>query len=186
MAEIAGRKVSDIRMTQRLLADLGIDGDDAHALLKEIAVQFDVDFESFVWLRYFGDEGWDLFAPTITALRCTQPAFARRWRAAKDAEREITVSHLAEVISARKWIESDMPRQLADHGWAQGVLAVVMSIAGITMLVVPAVYLAAIFTEAPAASDRLGMWAGFIAFLAVAAFLLRSSWRNVSRKADSG
>ncbi len=92
----------------RLYSDLGMTGDDAAAFIAAFANKYAVEMSGFVWLRYFDDEGADMMGPAIVlGASVLSPAFAVRWQAARDAEREITMAHLAEVARARVWHDPD-------------------------------------------------------------------------------
>lgn len=95
----------NIRPESRLLADLRLDGDDAGELINAYAEHFGVDMTDFLWLRYFNDEGVDIFTPAfVVTFRAISPHFKAKWRAARAQEREITVAHLVDVVGTRRWI----------------------------------------------------------------------------------
>lgn len=96
--------VDDVGPDSRLFSDLHLDGDDAGAFMERFAAKHGVDMTDFVWLRYFGDEGFDMMGPAISmAASILSPSFAVRWQAARDAEREITIGHLVEVARDKMW-----------------------------------------------------------------------------------
>lgn len=103
--QMSGAQRDRLTPQTRLARDLGLDGDEAGEFMDAFATKFDVDMEGFYWLRYFGDEGWNMLTPATTLVaRALSPAFRRRWRAAQEAEREITLAHLTEVVEAGRWV----------------------------------------------------------------------------------
>lgn len=108
IAELAKNHTGATSVTPstRLYADLGMTGDDARGFMLTFAASYEVDLGDLVWLRYFDDENTDMLAPAAAlAASVFSPAFAVRWQAARDAEREITIAHLAEVARAKTWID---------------------------------------------------------------------------------
>ncbi len=96
--------VSEVTPSTRLYKDLGLTGEDAEEFMSRFAGAFDVDMTSFVWLRYFNDEGMDMLGPALAlGASVLSPSFAVRWQAAHDAEREITLAHLVDVARAKVW-----------------------------------------------------------------------------------
>lgn len=168
-------------MRAQRLTDLGLDGDSAHALLRAVEHKFDVDFEGFRFLRYFSEEGWAPFRPLVVfVLERASPDFARRWRAASDAERDVTVAHLIAVAEAKRWSEPALPRARAAPSLLAGAFGV---LAPLILALAPAVYLAAYIGTS--GRSALGMLAGVGAFSAVIAVLIWNAWRGVERKLDS-
>lgn len=97
----------------RLYSDLGMTGDDAEEFLKAFIVKFEPDMGGLVWQRYFDDETAtpDMLEPAfVLGASLLSPGFAVRWQAARDAERDITVAHLAEVARTKTWRDSDLKR----------------------------------------------------------------------------
>lgn len=94
-----------ITADSRLYTDLGMTGDDAEEFLLAFATKYDVDLGGLVWLRYFDDEASDMLSPAIAlGASILNPSFAARWQAAHDAEREITIGHMADAARAKLWI----------------------------------------------------------------------------------
>lgn len=126
VAEVSGR--SDVRPESRLLRDLGIDGNQARVLLGELAARYDVDLSAFQWQRYFDNEGFDFVEPfLVMAARRIDRRFDARWQAALDAEREITVSHLAAAVESGRWFEPE-ERRAPSGGPARAAFAVALAL----------------------------------------------------------
>lgn len=126
---------ADVHPESRLFTDLGMDGDDASEFLQAFSQRFDIDWTGFHWLRYFGDEGIDVFAPVFSVVAQSLSAnFRQRWKAAREAEREITVAHLARVAEAKRWIEPpDAARRQSASLLARLPGTVFMSVATISL-----------------------------------------------------
>jgi hypothetical protein len=184
-ADYSATPLEEIGRETRLLGDLSLDGDDASAFMKAFADRFGVDFDGFVWLRYFGDEGLDLLAPALAfAARAISPAFARRWRAAREAEREITIGHLVRVAGARRWIhpaEASPPR--GPHAFGE-VLSALMLLIVLFLSALGALALYGYFTGR-IGDISLPSLLGLLAAVAGTLFLIWASWRNVQRKLAS-
>ena len=94
----------------RLYADLGMTGDDAERFLQAFAANYDIDMSALEWQRYFENEPTmaDMLMPALVfGASVLSPTFAVRWQSAREAEREITIAHLAEVASTKVWREPD-------------------------------------------------------------------------------
>jgi LPS sulfotransferase NodH len=57
----------------RLNYDLGVDGDDADAVMNAFFIQFEVAHGDYDWVRYFGMEGLNPFAVLYDLLRRKPP-----------------------------------------------------------------------------------------------------------------
>lgn len=166
----------------RLLTDLGLDGEDASDFIEAFAERFDVDFSSFRWLRCFGDEGLDALAPTIAALRRAFSTKTRlRWRAAHEAEREISIIHLADVAKTKRWIEPGPEAARATPRppvrALQPVLALLVPLPFIALCIAAVL----VFVAAPDITSE----AIAAVFVSLAALILWTPWRNVTRKLES-
>lgn len=126
---------SDVGPESRL-SDLGIDGQDGGEVLREIAAKHPIDFSGFHFLRYFGDEGMDFFQPFfVMVARLISRDFDARWRTALDAEREISVRHLALVAEAGRWFEPDEPRMRRGGAWG-AALSVMLALPILVIFIV--------------------------------------------------
>ena len=81
------------------------DTEDNPAFMSEFQRRFDVDMSRFHFLRYFKPTPFNPFAPALALFLCREPNFSRRWRAACDAERDLTIDHLVHVAEAKRWLE---------------------------------------------------------------------------------
>jgi acyl carrier protein len=170
----------------RLAGDLGLDGDDAHEFVAAFSEHYGVDFDGFVWLRYFGDEGWDFLRPTlVAAAKALSPAFARRWRAAQDAEREVTIAHLVEVAQAKRWRHPGPEHAVARRPSAFAtLLGAAMSLPILALGAFGLIALYGLATGAVAA--RLLQGAVVVLMAAMPFYFGWVSWRNIQRKLASG
>jgi hypothetical protein len=87
-------QTKDITLNTRLREDLKIDGDDVDTLFFKIAEQFGVDWQGFVFYRYFHEE-----AHLFSLL------FEYYYRKRHGTLKTITVSHLLSVIKCGVWFE---------------------------------------------------------------------------------
>ncbi|HRO04831.1 MAG TPA: DUF1493 family protein, partial [Terricaulis sp.] len=166
-------------------SDLGLDGDPAGAFMQAFKERFAVDMESFIWLRYFGDEGWDMLKPLIVALARLDAGFDQRWRAALAEEREITLSHLVDVAQAKSWIHPGPAH--APLRKPSRLAALLVSAAAIGVAVFAVLYAVAVYGLAIGALGEVS-WVTAAALIAAAAFptlLIRSAWSNIQRKLAS-
>ncbi|MBC7782895.1 MAG: DUF1493 family protein [Burkholderiales bacterium] len=102
--------VSTVTANTRLYSDLGMTGDDADAFMKAFAVKYGPDLGGLNWQRYFDHEPGtsDMLEPALVlAASMLRPSFAVRWHAARNAKRDITVAHLADVARAKVWRDPD-------------------------------------------------------------------------------
>ena len=185
VAEHAGRKPEVITREQRLAADLGMEGGSAMALMRAFEHRFDVDFDGFVFLRHFSEEGWRPFRRLIVlVLQQASPAFARRWQAAKNAERDIVVAHLIDVAAAKRWSEPDRRPSNDKTGPVTAFMRRAFDLlAPLTLALVPGVYLAA--SLGTSGRSALAMLSGGVAFTLVLGFFFWSAWKSIQRKLAS-
>jgi hypothetical protein len=170
----------------RLYTDLGMTGDDAEEFMTAFAVKYEVDMESFIWLRYFDDEGSDMMAPAITLIASVlSPSFAVRWQAARDAEREITIAHLAGVAAEHVWRD---PTEAFTRKRNPFVLTLIFSIVAVLISVLfvlmNAIVLHALLSGKLGDENLLVVF-GVIATGLVFPWLAYTSWRNIQRKLAS-
>lgn len=134
VTEVSAR--SDVRADSRLLSDLGIDGNQARVLMGELAARYDVDLSGLQWQRYFDNEGFDFVEPFVVMVaRRVNRRFDARWQAALDAEREISVLHLAKAVEAGRWFEPE-ERRKAPGGPAHAAFAVALALPILFMVLV--------------------------------------------------
>ncbi len=151
--------------------------------MRQLSLRFDVDLAGFHFLRHFAAEDFDLLAPAIVSvagLIC--PTLRRKWMAALDAEREITVSHLLRIVEARRWIE---PGETARRKRGFSGARLLFSLAAILLLFAMPLFFVAAAAYAPAPRSRLEYIAGAGFFLAVLAYMALASWRGIRRKLAS-
>lgn len=172
----------------RLYSDLGLTGDDADALMKAFVVKYDVDMSNFVWLRYFEDEPTlnDLMGPAMAlAASVLSPSFAVRWQAARNAEREITIAHLAAVAAAKTWIEPGddfRRRQRASALLPLFSAASVLVMAFFALLGPMVIY---VFLTGGLGERNALALIGILAVSILPFFLAFTSWRAIRRKLAS-
>jgi acyl carrier protein len=96
LTELTGYHPAGITPDTRVLEDLGIDGDDADDLFRELEKRFGVDTSEFPTLEYFGSEGFsidDLFAlPLLIVARLFMSA--RRYHAEINGMKSLAVADL--------------------------------------------------------------------------------------------
>ncbi|MEQ1811966.1 MAG: DUF1493 family protein [Terricaulis sp.] len=172
----------------RLYADLGMTGDDAHEFLLAFATKYDVDMERLIWLRFFDDEPStnDLMAPAITlAASVLSPSFAIRWQAARDAEREITIAHLADVARAKVWSDpGDAYRRTRGHS----PLVLIFSAASLSLLaffVLLGIAVGYAFLAGQLGDKNYIALLGVLAVSVLPFFFAFSSWQSIQRKLAS-
>lgn len=175
-----------ITANTRLYADLGMTGDDAQEFITAFAVKYDVDMESFIWLRYFDDEGSDMMAPAMALIASVlSPSFAVRWQAAHAAEREITIGHLVDVVSERTWRD---PGNAFLRKRNPIVLTLILSTVSLVVSVFfvlgSAIVLYALLAGELGETNLLAAF-GVIATGLVFPWLAYASWRNIQRKLAS-
>lgn len=104
-----GADKGDLTLETRLFADLGIDGDDGHALLDSFAARFSVDMTGMNSFCYFDDEPPKVMYSELTWLL---GLLISRFRTYVDdclsARKEITVGDLYVSARLRRW---DFPAQ---------------------------------------------------------------------------
>ena len=172
----------------RLYADLGMTGDDAREFLLKFATKYDVDMGALVWLRHFDDEPStsDLMEPAITlAASVLSPAFSVRWKAARDAEREINLAHLADVARAKVWTDpGDAYRRVRGHS----PLVIAFSAASVLLMaffvLLGAAVAYSLITGQLNDTNVLALL-GVVAVSALPLFFAYSSWKSIQRKLAS-
>jgi hypothetical protein len=184
-AQLTGRDTKDLTPAMCLHGDLGIDGDDASAFMSAFARRYDVDLSQLRWARYFDDEGWDLLQPLlVAAMSVANPRFAARWRAAVEAEREITLNHLVLVARTREWSDPVSARRRKQPGRLAQALSI---LAALPVLVLGGVGALACFGYFTGRLGQTNLATALVMIaLAVTPLLLAwGSWRNVQRKLAS-
>jgi len=175
-----------ITANTRLYSDLGMTGDDAQEFMTAFAVKYDVDMESFIWLRYFDDEGSDMLAPAMALIASVlSPSFAVRWQAAHEAEREITIAHLVDIATERTWRD---PGEAFKRKRNPMVLTVIFStvavLFSILFVLMSVIVLHALLSGKLGEENLLTVF-GVIATGLVFPWLAYASWRNIQRKLAS-
>ena len=184
-AQFAGREISEIAPGTRLYADLGLTGDDAHGLMAVFAERFSVDMGGFVWLRYFDDEGWNMLDPAVVmAASLVSRGFMAQWAAATSAEREITISHLADVAARRAWFEPGAEHHRPRRTAFANVLSLAAAVATAFLVLVGALACYGYLTGALGDAHRLAA-IGLFAMTLLPLVLVWASIRNVRRKLAS-
>lgn len=179
---------STITPETRLYADLGMTGDDANEFLLAYATKYDVDMGALIWLRHFDDESSvsDLMEPAITlAASVLSPSFAVRWQAARDAEREISIAHLAEVARAKVWAD---PGEAYTRTRGYSPLVLAFSAASVLLLaffVLLGVAVGYAFVTGQLGETKLLPLLGVIAVSVLPFFLAFASWCSIERKLAS-
>lgn len=176
----------------RLYADLGMTGDDADGFLQAFAAKYGVDLSGVVWLRYFDEEPTtnDLMEPAITLAACVlSPSFALRWQAARNAEREITIAHLADVARAKVWIH---PGEAFKHDRRTSPLVLVfsaMSVLVMAFFVLLGGVVAYAFLAGELGEKNVVVLVGIFSVSLLPLYFAFASWRAIERKlasADGG
>lgn len=173
----------------RLYADLGMDGDDAEEFLGPFAARYGVDMGSMVWERFFSGEPTvtDMLTPALVlAASVLSPSFAVRWQAARLAEREITITHLADVARSKVWTD---PSEASARKHKSSLLTLAFSLITLVMLTF-FVALGAIVTYALLAGEmgeqKVLALVGVAAMsIALPIYLAYASWRQISAKLAS-
>jgi hypothetical protein len=174
--------VDEIHASTRLLSDLGLDGNDADPFIEEFAKTYDVDMTSFQWLRYFGDEGFDLLSPALVmTARFFSPAFARKWDAAREAEREITIAHLVHVAETRAWSHPGAEDRVQSDYTIMNIISVLMALALVLLVATGALACYGYLTGEIGSVNILTL-AGLLGMALFPVMLAISSWRNIQRK----
>ncbi|MCX7359830.1 MAG: DUF1493 family protein [Alphaproteobacteria bacterium] len=172
----------------RLYADLGLTGDAAREFLLAFATKHDVDMERLIWLRFFDDEPSisDLMEPAVMlAASVLSPSFAARWQAARDAEREITLAHLADVARAKSWTDpGDAFRRTRGHS------PLVIAFSGASVLLMAFFVLLGAAVGYALIAGELGevnviALLGVIGVSVLPFFFAFASWRSIERKLAS-
>lgn len=170
----------------RLHADLGMTGDDAERFLQAFAIKYDVNMEALEWQRYFDNEPTmaDMLMPAmVLGASVVSPAFAVRWQGAREAEREITIAHLAEVASLKVWRQPDAGFRRAPK--SNGLTLIFSTLALLTMgffIAIGIAVLYAFFTGA-LGERRVLVLVGIAATgVVLPIYLCYASWRQIRRK----
>jgi len=170
----------------RLYADLGLTGDDAGNFMTAFAAKYEVDMSAFVWLRYFDNEGWDLMGPAIALAACIiSPSFAVRWHAAHDAEREITIAHLADVARTKVWREPEQAFRRTKAPLVQILVFSVLSVFLAAFFLLGSLAVLHAFLGGQLGNKNLLALLGVIATGLVFPGLAFASWRQIQRKLAS-
>ena len=176
-------ETSKVDADTRLYADLGLTGDDAGNFMTAFSVKYEVDMSAFVWLRYFDNEGSDLMGPAIALAACAiSPSFAVRWHAAHDAEREITIAHLADVARAKVWRD---PGQAFRRTKAPRVPTLIFSVLSVLLaafFLLGSLAVLHAFLNGQLGDKNLLVLFGVIATGLVFPGLAFASWRQIRRK----
>lgn len=173
----------------RLYADLGMDGDDADEFLTPFAARYGVDMRPMVWQRFFSNEPTmtDMLTPAlILAASVLSPSFAVRWQAARHAEREITVAHLADVSRSKVWRD---PSEASARKHKLSILTLLFSSIALLVLaffvVLGVVVIYAVLAGEMGEQKVLAL-VGVAAMSIVSPFYLAyDSWRQISAKLAS-
>jgi len=170
-----------------LYRDLGVTGDDAVALLDAFTTKYGVDLSAFVWGNFFDDEGGSaamLEPALVLAASILSPTFAVRWQAARDAEREISVAHLAKVARARVWIDPDASFQRENKLNALGLIFSVLATATMAFLVLLGGVVVYGFLTGELGDQKILVLIGIVAMGLMPIYLAFASWRQIQRKLD--
>lgn len=173
----------------RLHADLGMTGDDAERFLQAFAIKYDVNMEALEWQRYFENEPTmaDMLMPALVfGASVLSPTFAVRWQSAREAEREITIAHLAEVASTKVWREPDAGFRRAPK--SNELTLIFSALALLTMGFFVAIGIAVLYAFLTGALGERR----FLVLVGIAAtgivlpiYLAYASWRQISAKLAS-
>ena len=129
--QISGQKPEKITRNARLLEDLGIYGNDGHALFELLHEQFEMDWTGLDLRVHFGEEG--LGAPLPWQVR-ESPAYFEH--------QSMTVAELMAALRDGHWPESPVipapagqQRMLHAASWVQlGILALFLGLAAAVMI----------------------------------------------------
>ena len=142
----------------RLVSDLGIWGDDAGDLIEVFAKKFRVRMDGFVFLDHFGCEAVGAVPIVIGVMRLASPVFRRKWRAACNCERDITIRHLVYCAELGHWAPSAVRRHKASlwRWWlpvaimlsaAQCLVGVVILLTGLAVVTIGPYMTISLFLE---------------------------------------
>jgi hypothetical protein len=100
VADETGGKADHLKLTTRLLHDLGVDGDDGPEYMQAFAECFDVNLSQFEANRHFGPEAG-----------CNPIFYVYSVLFARDRPKRvpITIRDLVEAARRRKWSPPDHP-----------------------------------------------------------------------------
>lgn len=188
--QLAGAKRDKLTPQTRLVGDLGLDGDPAVAFVQAFSERFAVDMADFYWLRYFGDEGWNMLTSAmVLAAQAVSPRFRQRWRAARDEEREITFDHLVDVAEAKTWIHPSAAHRPSAKpntiGKAIGVGLTALATLGVAAFAVGGVVM--VYGLAAGALGEVSPLSAATAALmtGLPVLLFWNAWRTIQRKLAS-
>ncbi|WP_395645485.1 hypothetical protein [Terricaulis sp.] len=188
------KRVDAVTPDMRLRADLGVDGDAARDFIGAFAARYEVDLDRLVWRRFFREEGFDPLAPALAFwLRRLDRDFAYRWSRAEDAEREISIAHLARVAETKKWFDPGAEAKPANAQNHVGFLILrgVLSLAPIALvltlpvLLVLMVLLAAMSGNWNVLMDNWWLVIFMAGLVGLQGWIARNSWRSIERKLAS-
>lgn len=175
---------SNVLPESRLLSDLGLDGDDAGELIEALSKRFDISWEGFHWLRYFGDEYLDPFAPALsTVAQWLSADFRQRWKNAREVEREITIAHLARVAEARRWIEPPDTARREVQSIPARVLGAVMGAVAPPSLVLLGAFAVIALMSGHVTNPLVAI--GLLGLITAIVWMIWVSWTNIRRKLAS-
>lgn len=181
--------VKTVTASTRLYSDLGMTGDDAQEFLTTFAAKYDVDMSSLVWLRYFDDESTmtAMLEPAIAlAASILSPSFAVRWQAAHDAEREITIGHLAEIAREKTWRDPTDAVRLPRKSLALGVIFSTLATLVLGFFVILGFVVIYAFLTGQLGEQKLLVLFGIAAMsIALPIGLAYASWRQIRAKLAS-
>ncbi len=178
---------SNVGADTRLYADLGLTGDDAHNFMTAFAAKYDVDMNALAGLRYFDDEGSDMQGPAITLMACAlSPSFAARWRTALEAEREVTIAHLAAVARSKVWRDPGEAFRRAPKSAPLTLIFSALSLLTMAFFFLLGIVVAYGFLTGELGDRNLLTLFGIVAIgLFFPVYLTYVSWRNIERKLAS-
>lgn len=189
------KRVDEVTPAMRLRADLGIDGDAAQDFMTAFKEKYAVNLDRLVWRRYFREEGFDPLAPALVFwLRRFDRDFAHRWNAAENAEREISIAHLARVAQAKKWSDPSAdarpePGEPKHIGLLilRGVLSLAPIALVLTLPVLMALmlYLAAVSGNWEVLMRNFWLVLFMLGLVGLQGWIARNAWRSIERKLAS-
>lgn len=187
-------RVEAVGPDMRLRADLGIDGDSAQEFMRAFAEKYEVDLDRLIWRRFFREEGFDPLAPALVFwLRRLDRDFSYRWTRAEDAEREISIAHLARVAVAKKWSDPGADAKPAEGQKHIGfvLLRGLLSLAPIALVLTLPVLMVLMVVLAAASGnwnvlvDNWWLVLFMAGLVALQGWIARNSWRSIERKLAS-
>lgn len=189
------KRVESVTPDMCLRADLGIDGAAAQDFMTAYKEKYGVNLDRLVWRRYFREEGFDPLAPALVFwLRRLDRDFSHRWTAAEDAEREISIAHLARVAQAKKWSDPGAdarPQPDAPKHFGFVVLRGLMTLPPIALVLTLPVLMALMFYLAAVSGNWEVLMQNFwlvlfmVGLVGLQGWIARNSWRSIERKLAS-